>query len=173
MNKSLIVFCDGGSRGNPGPAAVGFLIKSSNGKTIARESKLIGKATNNVAEYTAVIEALKWLSRGKEKGWGWVMSNGSGGEDEDEEKRKPTLMTSPRPTTHNPSSPRITFYLDSKLVVNQLNGLFKIKNSHLRNLIVEVRTLERNFGSKITYRFIPREKNKEADDLVNQIFKQI
>ena len=54
----LVVHTDGGARGNPGPAAVGIVIEK-NGKIVAAFGKTIGKATNNVAEYTAVIEALK------------------------------------------------------------------------------------------------------------------
>ena len=54
------IFCDGGSRGNPGPAAFGFVVKDS--KKLIKEGRgYIGVATNNFAEYTAVIEALKWL----------------------------------------------------------------------------------------------------------------
>jgi ribonuclease HI len=54
--------CDGGSRGNPGPAAFGFVIKKD-GTTIKEGYGYIGIATNNFAEYTALIEALKWLSK--------------------------------------------------------------------------------------------------------------
>lgn len=54
------MFCDGGARGNPGPAAAAF-VSVLNGKVIARKSKYLGKTTNNVAEYTALILALKWL----------------------------------------------------------------------------------------------------------------
>ena len=54
------VFCDGGARGNPGPAAWGFVIKAG-GKMIKEGRGYIGIATNNVAEYTALVEALLWL----------------------------------------------------------------------------------------------------------------
>lgn len=145
MEKSLFIFCDGGSRGNPGPAASGFIVKDAQGKVLAQRGKYIGKTTNNVAEYMAVIEALKWLLRSGE-----VRKVEAG----------------------NESSP-ITFFLDSKLVVNQLNGLFKIKNANLRNLVIKVRQLEREMNNSIFYRFIPREKNRAADALVNQILKKI
>ncbi len=57
------VFCDGGARGNPGPAAWGFVVFE--GGSLKKEaSGFIGIATNNVAEYTALIQALKWLSDG-------------------------------------------------------------------------------------------------------------
>ncbi len=57
---TLRVFTDGGAINNPGPAAVGFVVKRE-GRTIKKLAKYIGETTNNVAEYTAVIEALKWL----------------------------------------------------------------------------------------------------------------
>ena len=59
--NSLIINCDGGSRGNPGPAASAF-VASVDGKKIHSDSKYLGVATNNVAEYSAVIIALEWLS---------------------------------------------------------------------------------------------------------------
>ena len=60
MNKSWKVFCDGGSRGNPGPAAAAFVVEES-GKVIAQNGIYLGKVTNNAAEYGAAIVALKWL----------------------------------------------------------------------------------------------------------------
>jgi len=134
--RKLLVFADGGSRGNPGPAAIGFLVKDETEKVLVRQRKRIGRATNNVAEYTAVIEALKWLSNrfSKEKAL-------------------------------------IIFFLDSQLVVNQLNGLYKIKNAALRNLIIKIRQLENKIGGDISYQHIPRVQNQEADTLVNQAFK--
>lgn len=134
---SLKIFTDGGARGNPGPAAIGFVVKDKSGKTLVRVGKYIGEATNNVAEYQAVIEALKWL------------------------KQKNQAI--------NLTIYQIDFFLDSKLVVNQLNGLFKIKNAKLRNLIIEVRVLEREVGCPVYYHYLSREKNKEADSLVNQV----
>lgn len=122
------VFTDGGSRGNPGPAAYGFVVK--NGQEIIKEGfDTIGVATNNVAEYTAVIEALKFLS-------------------------------------NSFKNQNLDFFIDSELVVSQLNGKFKIKNAAIRDLIVKVKELE-NIFKKITYTHIPREKNREADALVN------
>lgn len=59
--KILRVFLDGGSRGNPGEAAIGFVVYEGNGKEICRYGKSIGVATNNYAEYMALIEALRWL----------------------------------------------------------------------------------------------------------------
>ena len=136
MKKTLFVFTDGGARGNPGPAAIGFVIRDYQGKVLAEMGKFIGRATNNVAEYQAIIEALNWIKKNI--------------------ATKKTIQL-------------IKVFLDSKLAANQLNGFFKIKNSHLRNLVVEVRILERELGGKISYHFIPREKNQQADNLVNKI----
>lgn len=55
-------FCDGGSRGNPGPAAAAFVVEED-GKVIYKGSKFLGKTTNNVAEYSAVVLALSWLEK--------------------------------------------------------------------------------------------------------------
>ncbi len=55
----LITFTDGGARGNPGPAAAGIVIKDSTGKTIANYGEYLGAQTNNYAEYTALVSALK------------------------------------------------------------------------------------------------------------------
>lgn len=57
----LIAWTDGASRGNPGPAAIGYVIQSEDGKLRARNGKTIGITTNNVAEYTACIEALEYM----------------------------------------------------------------------------------------------------------------
>lgn len=57
--------------------------------------------------------------------------------------------------------------LDSQLVVEQLNGHFRIKEGRLRDLLLKVRELEGNFGG-VSYHWIPRHENKEADSLANQ-----
>jgi ribonuclease HI len=67
----------------------------------------------------------------------------------------------------------ITFFLDSKLIVNQLNGLYKIKNSVLRNLIIKVRQLEKEVNGNVSYRFVSREKNRQADLLVNRTISKL
>jgi len=136
------VYCDGGARGNPGPAGIGFVVLDPNNKVLVKAAKFIGRATNNVAEYWAVIEALKWF-----------------------QKKRSVLI-------NQTEGLRIKFFLDSMLLVNQLNGLYKIKNARLRNLIIKVRQLETSLGIAASYHFIPREKNKVADDLVNRIVDQ-
>lgn len=58
--QTLIINCDGGARGNPGPAAAAFAA-AFNGRVVAKQSKYLGETTNNVAEYSAVLLALKWF----------------------------------------------------------------------------------------------------------------
>ena len=57
------IYCDGGARGNPGPAAAAFVVCDSEEKVIFKEARTIGNATNNVAEYKALIMALEWLAK--------------------------------------------------------------------------------------------------------------
>lgn len=139
--EKLIIFTDGGARGNPGPAAVGAVVKTETGQILNTISRTIGETTNNVAEYTAVITALEWVKNNKEH----------------ITKNKELVAQ---------------FFLDSKLVVNQLNGLFKIKENHLRELLLTVRQLEQEVGGNITYSLVPREKNWEADLQVNKALDQ-
>jgi len=142
--NSLVVFTDGGARGNPGPAAIGVVIQDEKGDIVKQFAKKIESATNNVAEYMAVIEALKWIVCHPEH------SEGSHWD------------SSAKPQND------IIFFLDSKLVVNQLNGLFKIKNANLRELLFKVRELEADTKAEIHYQLIPREKNQLADRLLNE-----
>ncbi len=127
------IYCDGGARGNPGPAASAFVVFDENKKVVCQEAKFLGQATNNVAEYQAVIMALGWLLKNKDK----------------------------------ISFQRIYFYLDSKLVVKQLKGEFRIKNRKLQLLVLKIKELERGLDLVVNYKHIPREENKKADLLVN------
>lgn len=128
------VFTDGGARGNPGPSAIGVYIADESNKIITGFGKPIGIATNNVAEYTAVVEALSWLSEHSD------------------------LLKVDR---------SISVYMDSQLICYQLSGIYKIKNSNLRNLLFEVRQYEAKLSANISYFHIPREQNKNADKFVN------
>lgn len=130
--EKIIIYSDGGARGNPGPAAVGCVIKQENQNEI-EISKFIGEATNNQAEYQAVIEALKWVKENCDN--------------EDIE---------------------IEFFLDSQLVVEQLNQRYKIKNEGLKPLFWQIRELIIELGGKVTFTHIRREQNKVADKLVNK-----
>ncbi len=132
--EKLIIFTDGGSRGNPGPAAIGVVIGHK------KYSQFIGKATNNFAEYQAIIFALKKVKQiyGSQKA----------------------------------KEIEIDLYADSELVINQLNGKYKIKDLELKDLFIEIWNLKQDF-KKVNFNLIPREKNKEADKLVNDILDTI
>jgi ribonuclease H / adenosylcobalamin/alpha-ribazole phosphatase len=125
----LIVECDGASRGNPGPAAVGVRIIDTDGEVLAEIAEGIGVATNNVAEYTA---AIRGLERARELG------------------AQEVLVRS-----------------DSRLLVEQLAGRFKVKNPTLQRLHAEASSLAAGFA-RIRYEHVPRERNTEADRLANR-----
>ena len=127
MNK-IIIYTDGGSRGNPGPAAIGVVIEDKG------YSEYIGERTNNEAEYEAVIFALKRAKQifGKDK----------------------------------VKNAELEFNLDSELVVEQLNHHYKIEGEKIAPLFLKIWNLLLDF-EKVTFQHIPREKNKEADRLVN------
>ncbi len=128
------IYADGGSRGNPGPAAVGVVIKKD-GQTVKRYAHCLGKTTNNEAEYQAVIFALKKVKFlfGKESAKQMI----------------------------------IDFFLDSELVVKQLNHQYKIKDENLQSLFISAWNLLLDF-KKVSFSHIPREENKEADRLLNE-----
>ncbi|MCB9813482.1 MAG: ribonuclease HI family protein [Pseudomonadales bacterium] len=139
---NLKIFTDGGSRGNPGNAGIGVVVYQVedetdfndifNFKTKYEFSGFIGTATNNEAEYKALLKAIEWLS-----------SNSEGVKSVD-------------------------FYLDSKLVVEQINKNWKIKEERLKKFAVEIWTNVSKFNFDIKFIHVRREKNKEADKLVNQ-----
>jgi len=127
------IFTDGGARGNPGPAAVGVVILDDKGNKILEASKFIGVTTNNVAEYSAFIEALDLLKE--------------------------------------IDAYRTIFHTDSSLVYNQLKGLWKIKNVNLKILSEQVKNKLHDLPN-FNLVLIPREKNKDADRLVNKILDE-
>jgi len=65
MQNHLNIYCDGGARGNPGPAAAAFVVEKL-GKVVYKEARFLGKATNNIAEYSAARLALSWLQKQKD-----------------------------------------------------------------------------------------------------------
>ncbi len=131
MNKKITVFTDGGSRNNPGPAAVGVYIETL-GKKYA---EYIGEKTNNEAEYEALIFGLKKVKANIGKG---------------EAKKS-----------------EVECFLDSELVVKQLNHEYKLSEKHIRVLFLQVWNLMLDFRS-VKFYHIAREKNAIADELVNQ-----
>jgi len=125
----VVICTDGASRNNPGPAAIGVTIKDEKGNLVASISQRIGKATNNQAEYTAIIAAL-------------------------EEAIKIGA-------TH------VELKADSELVVQQINGRYKVKKTTLRPLYQKAVQLIGSLEA-FTITHIPREQNREADSLANK-----
>ncbi|NYD66072.1 reverse transcriptase-like protein [Agromyces atrinae] len=130
MARKLVVEADGGSRGNPGVAAGGSLvIDAATGEIIAELGAYVGIATNNVAEYTGMLEGVR------------------------------------RALTIDPNA-EIHVRMDSKLVVEQMAGRWKIKHPDMQKLAVEARSLIA--GRPVTFEWIPRAENSRADALANR-----
>ncbi len=131
----LEIYTDGGSRGNPGQAAIGVVALAGSHKVFTI-SERIGETTNNVAEYTAVLRALETIE-------------------------SKVIFTE-----------KIRFVLDSELILKQITGVYKVKQPHLqvlRKQIVDLIKKLRDSGNIKLMSFVNvlREKNKEADKLVN------
>lgn len=136
----VVIYTDGGAVGNPGPAAIGVVIRISpelstnkNEYNEKRYSEYIGQATNNQAEYQALIFGLKKVKSlfGKKKA----------------------------------KNLEVECYLDSELLTKQLQGKYKILEKELKPLFIEVWNLKTDFQN-VSFNYIPRERNKEADTLV-------
>ncbi len=139
QNSKIIIYTDGGSRGNPGEAAIGVAIEDAKGHKLHGYGERIGVKTNNEAEYEAVIFALKKVKQifGKDK----------------------------------TKQMGIEMRMDSQLVARQLNGEYRIEEEHLFPFFIKIWNLKFDFG-KIIFKHIPREKNKEADRLLNRALDQ-
>lgn len=133
MSRRLVVEADGGSRGNPGPAGYGAVVRDAGtGEVLAERAAGIGRATNNVAEYGGLIAGL-------------------------------TAAVELDPA-------EVEVRMDSKLVVEQMSGRWKIKHEDMRRLALEARELAALIsrgGGSVSYTWIPREQNKDADALSN------
>ncbi|GHF59157.1 bifunctional RNase H/acid phosphatase [Kitasatospora xanthocidica] len=130
MAARFIVEADGGSRGNPGPAGYGAVVRDGDtGQIVAEAAEFIGHATNNVAEYKGLIAGLKAAR-----------------------ELDPDASVDVR--------------MDSKLVVEQMSGRWKIKHPDMQPLAAEARTVLPR--GRVTYTWIPRERNKDADRLANE-----
>jgi len=137
----LIINCDGGSRGNPGPMAIGCVFQVK-GQIVGEVSKAVGTGTNNEAEYKAILGSILWLQNNLTR------------------------------LELNPKGLKLKYHLDSKLVVNQLSGNYKIKQPHLIKLAAQIHQQLNSSNFNATYQYVPREQNSHADALVNQAFDQ-
>ncbi len=132
--RRLVIEADGGSRGNPGVAGYGALVRDpSTGRVLVELAEPLGKASNNVAEYSGLLAGLRAV-----------------------------LDLDPGAT--------VRVKMDSKLVVEQMSGRWKIKHEDMRRLALEARDLCAEIsdaGGSVDFEWIPREKNKDADALSN------
>lgn len=135
--KKIIIYTDGGSRGNPGKAATGVVFCNERGQIIKKYGEYLGdNLTNNDAEYNAVIFALK--------------------------KFKALFGKAIAETSE------VEIRSDSELLVKQLNGEYKLENEKIQKFFIEIWNLKIDFKS-VKFKHISREKNKEADRLVNEV----
>jgi probable phosphoglycerate mutase len=127
---SFVIEADGASRGNPGHASYGTVIRNMNtGEVVVELAAVLGHATNNVAEYRGLVAGLTEVAQ--------LDSNAI-----------------------------VEVRMDSKLVVEQMSGRWKIKHPDMRDLAIQAREIL-PFGN-VTYTWIPREDNKHADALANE-----
>ncbi len=139
--KKITICTDGGSRGNPGPAAAGVVFYNEKGQQFKKYSKYLGEnLTNNEAEYLAVIFAL--------------------------EKFKHLFGKKIAKISE------VEIKSDSELLVKQLNGKYKIVDPKIQQLFIKVWNLKLDF-KKVKFHLISRNKNKEADSLVNEALDSI
>ncbi len=134
MPRDLIVEADGGSRGNPGPAAFGSLVRDAlTGQVLIELGESVGIATNNVAEYGGAIAGLQAAAE-------------------------------------IDADACVEVRLDSKLVVEQMSGRWQIKHPNMRDLARAARGVMP--AGQVTYTWVPREQNRAADALVNEVLDQ-
>ena len=134
MNK-YILYTDGGARGNPGPAAAGVVIYDAKLKEVDKFAHYLGVATNNQAEYQALILGLGRIQK---------------------------LVGD----THKLAETNVEVFMDSELIVKQMNGEYKVKNKDLKPLFAKVEALAAEFAS-VKFKHIFRDKNTIADKLLN------
>ena len=131
MTRRLVIEADGGSRGNPGPAAYGTVVRDADtGEVLVERAEAIGSATNNVAEYRGLVAGLEEVNR------------------------------------IDPEA-ALEVRMDSKLVVEQMAGRWKIKHPGMRELALAAQRL-RN-PATVTWTWVPRERNTHADRLLNEV----
>jgi broad specificity phosphatase PhoE/ribonuclease HI len=130
VSRRLIVEADGGSRGNPGPAGYGALVRDADtGRVLAERAASVGRATNNVAEYGGLVAGLQAAL-----------------------DLDPTASVEVR--------------MDSKLVVEQMSGRWKIKHPDMQQLALQARKIARQLAD-VRYTWVPRAQNSAADALAN------
>jgi len=134
--KKIIIYTDGGSRGNPGKAAIGVVFCNGKSQVCKKYSDYLGdNFTNNEAEYSAVIFALQKFK---------ALFGKKLAENTDVEIKS-----------------------DSELLIKQINGEYKVLEPKIQELFLKIWNLKIDFKN-VKFTLVPREKNKEADALVNE-----
>ncbi len=133
IGEHVTLYADGGSRGNPGPSACGYVLLDEQGEVLVDKGVYLGITTNNQAEYqglkSGLEEALQMGARS------------------------------------------VDVRLDSLLVINQMKGVFKVKNRDLWPIHDNLKQLVKSFD-KVTFTHVPRELNKLADAAVNRVLDE-
>ena len=129
QTEQITIYVDGGSRGNPGPAASAFILTDQNGTCLQAKAFYLGHTTNNIAEYTGSLRALEAVKQIGAK--------------------------------------KLTLFSDSELLVKQINGQYRVKNERIRPIFQQIVELLGGFESW-RVQHVTRDKNKEADRLVNK-----
>ncbi|MBA2278940.1 4a-hydroxytetrahydrobiopterin dehydratase [Candidatus Saccharibacteria bacterium] len=132
--KEIKIFADGGSRGNPGPSAGGYVILDMDDNVVKRNGKYLGITTNNQAEYHSIKGGLE------------------------------AAVAMGAKVAH--------VYMDSMLVVNQMKGVYKVRNRDLWPIHQAIKTLVTSF-ERINFTHVPREMNKLADAMVNETLDSV
>lgn len=136
MAMHFTLYADGGSRGNPGPAGAGAVVFDSLGKRVVEVADYLGVATNNIAEYEAVLRGLRKLR----------------------DEYLPEHL----------SECKLTIKMDSKLVIEQLKGNYKVKHPNLTPRYLETKNLIARSFPHVEFIHVPRALNADADALANR-----
>jgi ribonuclease HI len=125
----ISVYVDGCARGNPGHAGCGVIVRDASGRIVMKKGRYLGSRTNNVAEYMALIDAMR--------------------------------------EAVDLGAHTVKVFTDSELVVKQMTGAYRVKDSKLKELFAEGQRLSRGF-SRVEFVHVTRNRNREADSLANE-----
>ena len=130
------LYADGGARGNPGPAGAGAVVFDATGKRVVEVADYLGVATNNIAEYEAVLRGLTALKDAYADGFF--------------------------------KHAQVTVKMDSKLVIEQMKGAYRVRHPNLIPRYMEIKNLITRHFSKVEFVHVPRAQNADADALANR-----
>lgn len=158
MKNKITIYTDGGARGNPGPAGIGVVITGTRSGKPGSESSSGGKAAFGNA--------------GTSTTWKKTFGEYIGKTTNNEAEYRALIFALKKLKqligTEKLKDYTIECYADSELMVEQLNGHYKIKEAGIQGFFIEVWNLKIDLDTKISFHHIERAKNAEADALVNQ-----